>query len=475
MDSTRWRVVLEGEDISDNVSGISDISASLDIENPTEFTTDNARMEVFAPFSEDLVFNAEVEIFAGSKKVFVGRILRIDKDVKERTADVLVSDVSQRMRNENLDDFGLAKRVRVTKAADTDSGEYPWTNKLSPVSDGSLKNPISDGAALTVVHSFLTEGKLDPTNISYDETTLRSEGESLPQNPDVTIKAPYRWKNVPFLVDKILEHYDLTDDAQILRDTVLDENHFSTNGRVGYDLENELDTNNPTAEGTETAIFWTGGVTDFLVDGGKFYFLYSSRINNPSIIEYNPTTDTYREIYKRSSHAEWWKFQKDGNRYFILGTTKSSVQVDLPVLGAYDPTEITSGTFIELVNPGGTPPIQTYIDSGNTHKPVVGMYYQMGFDIDGANNNVRQGIQPDTRKGFILRNGLIYYIYANSLSCGIASADGVDSSTSVVVVPRDNYFNHLGLDFTIDGSTLYGGATFQKETESSRIIFSKAL
>ena len=468
---TNWRVELEGVDISKNVTEVSELASALDIESPTEFNSPSLRIKISTKDFSGIEYPNAIKVFANSKVLFSGRVSTIDYNLKPHSIDVIAHDNSKIMRDQVIENFGISKRVRVTKVDDTDSGEYPFTNVLSPVSDKSLVNGRSDITALTVVDHFLTEGNLDPTNINYDDSTLRSEGESLDVNPDVTIKSPYRWKSIPYIVDKILEYYGITD-FDVFRDSFNTTPHFSANGRVGYDLENNLDTNDPTAEGVETAIFWTGNVTDILVDDNKFYFLYSSRLGNPSIIEYTPSTDTYVEILRRDTHAEWWKFAKDGNTFYILGTTKSSVDVSNPVLGAYDPTEITPATFIERFD--GTNLI-TYVSSSNAYKPVVGMYYQLGFPRDGANDNVRRGIQPDTRKKFVLDGTDLYYLYAGASTCGVAIVTDINTTEAFISMPRDSYFNHLGMDFAINNNNLFFGGVFQKETTSTRKIVRKSL
>ena len=468
---TNWRVELEGVDISKNVTEVSELASALDIESPTEFNSPSLRIKISTKDFLGIEYPNTIKVFANSKVLFSGRVSTIDYNLKPHSIDVIAHDNSKVMRDQVIENFGISKRVRVTKVDDTDSGEYPFTNVLSPVSDKSLVNGRSDVSALTVVDHFLTEGNLDPTNINYDDSALRSEGESLDVNPDVTIKSPYRWKSIPYIVDKILEYYDITD-FDVFRDSFNTEPHFSANGRVGYDLENNLDTNDPTAEGVETAIFWTGNVTDILVDDNKFYFLYSSRLGNPSIIEYTPSTDTYLEILRRDTHAEWWKFAKDGNTFYILGTTKSSVDVSNPVLGAYDPTEITPATFIERFD--GTNLI-TYVSSSNAYKPVVGMYYQLGFPRDGANDNVRRGIQPDTRKKFVLDGTDLYYLYAGASTCGVAIVTDINTTEAFISMPRDSYFNHLGMDFAINNNNLFFGGVFQKESTSTRKIVRKSL
>jgi len=643
---TNWRVELNSVNVSDKVLELSDISSGLDIENPNQFNAYNMRLVLDNSTDiSDLVFGNALVIRAGSELIFSGTVSSVNKDVKARTADVIVQDLSHSLRSSVVDNFGISKRVRLSQVGETTGGgEYPFTNILSPVSNESLdkntarsgnifsdtgidenpitaddenhaidfgkiedfkihidpfEDPVEDGYIYTlserlsylrfqvdatispiervlvcrysalppdedtvstagtvlfkwdvetgaeivagqdlpmetstegnisatkrlenpgaglkfwfhvelpegsteditsteisnrrlrlefgsgassedlnVVDSFISEGELIPNNITYDEETLRSEGSSLLQDPDITIKSPYRWKRIITLAEKIIEHYEI-ENSSIFAESIDVGYHFSSNGRVGYDLENNLDPNNTLAHGRETNKFWTGEVTDFIFQNNRFYFLYSSREeeDTPKIIEYNTLTDEYTEIFKRGTHAEWWRFQKSGNLFYILGTEKYSPNIEFPVLGAYDPTETNPETFIERVNIS-TDEIVTYISAAHTNKPVVGMYYQMGFRIDGANNDVRQGIQPDTRKGFILEGSDLYYIYANVSDCGIAKATAVDTASAFVTIPKDGLFNHLGLDFTIDSSVLYGAATFQGATNSFLKVFKKDL
>ena len=479
---TNWRVELNKIDISNKVLDISNIDTSLDAYNPTEFTVNEARIQAGYPFPDGLANGSDVDIFAGNKKIFSGIITKITKDVKGHLADVIIDDITRNMRDKNLDDFGISKRVRVSKSGDTESGEYPFTNKLSPVSNESIKNPKSGEIGLNLVDTFVSEGALEPTNITYDEDTLRSEGESLEQDPDITLKSPYRHKGITFIINKILEYYGIENSVVLKDDLVLERDYFSTNGRIGYEIESniDLDTDDPNKIGSHTSIFWTGLISDYIFYDGKWYFIYTSRINNSSILVYNPATDTLEKFYSREDenkpHAEWWKFVRFGNVFYILGTTISSVLVNNPTLGAYDPTEPNSGTFIEKLDITDNA-LTTFIDSNHAYPAVVGTYYQMGFPVDGENNNVRRGIQPDTRHGFIFKDPYLYYRYADRVSCGVArfNKDGASAPERVVIIPRDNYFNHLTFDFFIRDNYLYGGSVFQRESNSTRTLFKTSI
>ena len=487
---TNWKVFLNNIDISTKVADISNISAELDLNDPIIFNTSEARLLISYPLPKDLLFRGLIHIRAEDNLIYAGNIISIDKNPKRRRADVVVSDISQEMRNKPLEDFGLPKRVKVSSVDDTDSGEYPFGDALSPVSDKSLKDPHSgeqpygDNTRLTIKDSILSEGALDPKNISYDERVLRSEGEGLEYNPSVTLKSPYRHKTPEFIIKEILSYYGVNSNSVEIESVLLDNPYFSSNGRVGYDLENELEDTNPLAEGVETNIFWTGRVTGFLADGDKVYFLYSSRVDNPKtrarIIVYDKLKDSYEILFTRTeSHAEYWRILKEDNILFILGTTKSSPLVSRPTLGAYDPTEADPGTFIERLNIADTSNISksVLVASDTTYKAVLGMYYQMGFPVDGRNDNIRRGKQPDTRNGFLIHGDYLYYRYASNASCGIARIhkDGASSPEVFVRITRDNYLNHLTFDFTIKDNYLYCGSCFQRESNSTRTIFRKEI
>ena len=109
---------------------------------------------------------------------------------------------------------------------------------------------------------------------------------------------------------------------------------------------------------------------------------------------------------------------------------------------------------------------------GTGYPPVLGMFYHFGFV---AGSLLRRGIQPDTRKGFHLRQDDIYYLYANATEFGVAKLSPAVPATTpptyvaskVLSAERDGNFNWLGCDFTIDDGVLYAGFTWQGATNSS--------
>ena len=69
----------------------------------------------------------------------------------------------------------------------------------------------------------------------------------------------------------------------------------------------------------------------------------------------------------------------------------------------------------------------------------------------------------------------LYYLYANRLTYGVAKSTAAGSAISFLTLPLDDYYNHLGADFTIDKNILYCGAVFQREIRATREIYKKSL
>ncbi|MCY4584232.1 MAG: hypothetical protein OXE50_15770, partial [Chloroflexi bacterium] len=313
--------------------------------------------------------------------------------------------------------------------------------------------------------SLLSEGDLSPFNVQISGDTIQSEGGPLPQDPAVQFKTSYRNKRTTFLLNQILNKYGINLSSISVDDLQLANDIFSTNGRVGYDIEAKND-----AQSQYT--FWSGYVTDYIYLDDKFYFLYSCNVpeSRPRLLQYDTTTDIWSVLFFRETFAEWWGLAvADHDTFYILGTsgrTESYTAGD----GIYDPTRSNPVTFIERVIRDG--PRETYIGSSHTYRPVVGMYYFLGSNTQRQEN---LGIKPDTRHGFIYEKDRLYYRYANSSSCGIARSASLGNANPFVQIRKDGKWNHLGVDFDIEGNELVGAAVWQNRETSTRKIFKKTI
>ena len=496
-----YRTKINGIDVSDIVSNITGLSKQLDISRPTTFQVsdvtiilndhdndwnpENATNKFVFENIDQTGQGAIVEIEAGFidrggseqiETIFSGKILntKASSNINDRTVTIRVSDNSQRLRNENITDFGLDKQLILQQGAGGGpNANYPFAEILTPVSEDSLlADGINGRTRLTSKDVLEVEGALDPTNVKLNEESLESEGGKLSFDPIIGIKAPYRWTKITRVVEEILKHYDIIKNDVQIDEQDFDEDYMSTYGRPNYFIEGESSV-------SETWRY-RGNITDiWYVDDRNIYFLYSSRdkVSKPRIIRWNSITDSWETVYQRPTYAEWWKFAYEGpamsadghHVFYIVGTTKSSA-IKEHVRGAYDPTEGTneepSGTIIDRINVTNIS-LSTleYIGSNDPHSlPVsLGMYYHFGF-FGGLNPRI--GIQPDNRKNLVFTNAL-YYCYADSTSCGVAKVTGENTSEPVIGIPHDNKYNHLGFDFYIVGNELYFTFTSQGNNRST--------
>ena len=204
----------------------------------------------------------------------------------------------------------------------------------------------------------------------------------------------------------------------------------------------------------------------------KFWFLYSSpdTATFPQILEYDTETDELRVAYQHNTHAEFWGIiTRDYNNFFILSTENTSSDPSFATLGTYDAGEPNSRVKI-LQWDKADQERTTFIDPENvTLNPQLAQYYHFGY----TSGDSRHGARPDTRKkNFAFYTWRMLYIWANASSFGLANAEGTDNTRSLITIPKDNRRNHMGFDWTIDGTTIYGAHTKQGTTDSHLFIYS---
>ena len=477
---TYFQVFIDTTEITDLVIEISGIQSSLDVSVPNSFQRPSVRLTIrddgsYNPHAENNSFtsaghNANGYLAPMTIKmvqdgidilVFEALIDTVNQSIKPGTIDITFSDDSIRLRKDSIEDFGIDRYATLLKGEYRLNGEYPFPEAFAPISDESFSS--SD---VTLVDVLKTEGSLNATNAIVNENALLTEGDYLSSDPEVEFKSVYRWRSVKYLVSDIIAEYNITQTDVSVDDVDLETNIPSTMGRPGFAIENTQSAD------ISTNFKWTGYVTDWLVDGDDFYFLYSARGHIPRILKYDTINDVWSIVVTRSSMAEWWRFVKVGDDFYILGTTGLNNPAE-PVLGVYDPTETNPTPLIERLS-GLT--LSTYVAPTTTYKPIgAAMFYHFGFE---PNQKYRTGIRPDTRRGFQVYNNELYYLYANSSGFGIAKvAVAQPNPTPAVVVSIANAgeYSHLSADFTIDGSTLYGGCCRQITNKSQLQIFKKAL
>ena len=154
---------------------------------------------------------------------------------------------------------------------------------------------------------------------------------------------------------------------------------------------------------------WNGYVTDFLHDGGKWYFLYNKGRGNPNgfsqVIAYDTRTRTYTKLHGFSSATEVWKFTKVGNNLYILATTG----------GNYDANENScENQIIQLDITTQTETV--FVAHTVSLRPQLAHYYAGVGSVF---------MRPDSRRQLIYReNDGLYYAYVDrgNSQFGVAKA-----------------------------------------------------
>ena len=478
-------VKIHNQDVTSDLASVDDIGQGIDYPNLTEFRVGEASVTLrdvrgdFSPNNSSNFFtrhggrrtgrNSPIEIEAGfivdgtthTETVFKGTIIRLAQDATGATVKVVCTDNFGDMRKKTIADFGIPRHFMLTEALEqaAENGAYPIMDAVLPASDGSVSLATRVGETIQPVQKLQTEGTLNPRNFIIDREGVSTEGGPIVNRgigyPQIRMKSPYRYRHIKDVITDILNHAGITDSEINIPEQDVDP-HFSSNGRVNYDLLGTIASSNP--------MTWRGYVTDFLVDAAdsKWYFLFNGHRNNANglsqIIVYEETTRTYTKLHQFASAVEVWKFAKSGNNLYILASTG----------GNYDANEISSENQIISLDISGTPTETVFVPHTNALCPQLAHYYH------GAGSVF---MKPDSRRKIIYHRNALYYAFvdrANS-TFGIAKATAQNTTSSVIRVNLDNHGNHAGIGFDIKNNTLHGGTTFVSGGKSQILGFKKSL
>lgn len=485
-------IKIHGEDISEYNPTLEDIASGVDYPNLTEFRVGECSFTIrdvegdFSPNNPSNFFtrnggqrtgrNSPIEIDAGfivdgnlrhTETIFRGNIIRLVQDATPATVRVVCSDNFGDMRTKGIADFGIPRHFMLTENLEqsAENGFYPIMAAIMPASHGSvtLKRRVNDTPPITPVQKLQTEGTLDPKNYTIDGRGVHTEGGLIVNRgigyPQLRMKSPYRYRHISDVITDILNHAGINKSEIAIpeRDVAA---HFSSNGRVNYDLIGDgvnIGSGNP--------VTWNGYVTDFLYDAAadKWYFLYNKGRGNPNgisqVIEYDKTTRTYRQAHKFASATEVWKFTKALDNLYILATTG----------GNYDANESSCETHMIQLDIA-TQTETVFVAHTVQRQPQLSHYYHGIGSVFHL---------PDSRRQLIYReNDGLYFAYVDRSNSqfGIAKATAPGATpTALITMNMDDYENHGGIGFDINGSTLFGGMTFLSSGKSQTLAFKKAL
>lgn len=478
-------VKIHDQDVTDNIVSVDDIARSVDYPNLTEFRIGEASLTLrdvhgdFSPNNPSNFFtqnggrrtgrHSPVEIEAGfivngthhTETIFKGTLIRLVQDAKAATVKAICADGVGGLRSDAITDFGIARHFMLTEnlSQSGENGFYPIMDAIMPASHGSEELATRTGESLQPVQKLATEGTLDPRNFIIDGEGVRTEGGPIVNRavgyPQLKMKSPFRYRHIEDVITDILNHAGITDSEIAIPEQDVDA-HFSSNGRVNYDLLGTIASSNP--------MTWRGYVTDFIFDAAesKWYFLYNRHRNNPNglsqVIVYDEATRTYTKLHQFAAAVEVWKFTKSGNSLYILASAG----------GNYDANEASSENQIIQLDISGTPTETVFVPHTNARRAQLAHYYHGVGSVF---------MRPDSRMHIIYNGGELYYAFvdrANS-NFGIAKATAQNTTEAVITINQDNYGNHAGITFDIKNNILKGATTFVSGSRSQILGFQKTL
>ena len=475
--------------VPNDITAVDDILRSVDYPNLTEFRIGEASITIrdvhgdFSPNNPSNFFtqhggqrtgrNSPIEIAAGfivngtayTETIFKGTIIRLVQDAKPATVKVICADGVGGLRSDAMTDFGIARHFMLVEALTRtgENGSYPIMSAVMPASQGSALLATAVGENIQPVQKLETEGALNPRNFVMDAEGVRTEGGFIEGAqtgyPQLRMKSPYRYRHIQDVIADILSDAGITDSEIEIPEQDVDP-HFSSNGRVNYDLLGTIGSSNP--------ITWQGYVTDRIhdADNNKWLSLYNGHRGNPNgisqVIAYDEATRTETKLHQFAAGTEVWKFTKAGDTLYILASTG----------GNYDANEQSSeNQIIRLDISGNTPTEDVFVSHTVSLQPQLSHYYA---GVGSVHH------KPDSRRQLIYRDGDgLYYAHCDrgNSEFGVAKATAANTAPTVVVsVNLDNYENHAGLGFDINASgVLSGGMTFLSGGRSQTLVFKKAL
>ena len=298
-------VKIHGQVIPDHITAVDDILRGVDYPNLTEFRIGEASVTLrdihgdFSPNNDANFFtqhggrrtgrNSPVEIEAGfivdgtlhTATLFKGIIIRLVQDAKAATVKAICADGVGGLRSDALTDFGIARHFMLVEALNRtgENGFYPVMDAVMPASQGSPVLATRTGEAIAPVQKLKTEGTLNPRNYVVDAEGVSTEGGFIVNRqvgyPQLRMKSPYRYRHIKDIIADILNHAGITDSEIEIPEHTVDP-HFSSNGRVNYNLIGNIGSSNP--------VTWNGYVTDFLRENVTTYAFPANPVDNDVVI-----------------------------------------------------------------------------------------------------------------------------------------------------------------------------------------------
>ena len=459
----QWTVTINGIDVSEHVESVDRIRHNLDLYDTGEFNVAecsvvlNNELRLYqrgGPFYSDNNINpfAATIVVSGKlgsidRRMFTGTILSItDNTQPQQEVSLLCIEDTRELREKQVIDFGVDKyNVQVIREQEGISGTYSIPESLTPVVDESLE-ATTEGRSLNVQidNELPVFGRFDFNNVKQGESIVRTEGGFLPESPVIDIKSPHTYSQVSTYLNELLAHEGVSS-RSIEVPTYTTGELYVSSGRVAH--------NDDFSEIQRYTKDWIYDSTS-----KTFYVLHGSPLAGvqDQLWSWNTEIDTW-ELIKAfdSEHELWMLASADYEDFYVMGTEARSDLSYIPQ-GTYDASEGNSKVFI-LKFDKSADSVTEFVRPTQSFTPTLAHHYAVGFPRDNANSH-RFGNVPDTRGGFEIRSGHLYYRYASETAYGVAEVNlssGARSGFFTITPTADIYTNKATCVFDIHEDRMY--------------------
>lgn len=467
----RYRLLIEGIDVSGDLLAIPNIHQSLDVINPNEFVSDDASFTLRSPagrydgrvagnFWDTNSLNkngylSEIELWVDildtgtvqSKLLFQGLILEVQSSLNSVNARVNCVDRTYTLKNTPVEAVGIEKFSALRPVQETYQGEYapeasmlPILRDTATVVSGSTPVPVT--TYMNAPEAFAGE----PT-CYVTENRVLTRGGYLDDAPLLKFKTPYRRRHLTSLIKEISEVSGFFNAKVDIRNaSPAARKHITSRGNVAFNIEQ--------TKTVRTVVDWTHDPTN-----DRFYLLLS----HPSVyiqdllVMYTPADDRYETVNVFDPGVQVVSLTtSDFESFYILATRANDfdrsespdpANHNAAVFDNLDSSRETEETRI-LKYVKSTGALTTFIDGDDTHPAQIGLHYMAGFE-NARHLRLREGTFSEARSTFRIHNNQLYYRYAKWGSFGVARATPGGTTAAILSAEKDDYFNYLNFDFDI--------------------------
>lgn len=496
----RYRVEIEGIDVTGDLASFPSVSETLDPVIINEYRVNEASVTLrngdkkynnetadnfwkannLNPFGFQNAMKIYTEHFDDStgnwieNLLFSGLILETFEPFKEKTFRLNCVDISSRLRNALVQNFGILEKWDVLRRQSDEEnfeGVYVPDRSISPMQPETVR-AWADRQELTLSRLQLpSEGAVSRNSAYASASDLRTGGGYLPENPIAQFKTQHRSEDARFLVNQLALNKGVYNVQLDIPGVTLDEPFILNRGSISFSVENTRTTRLP---------------VDWVHDASNSRILIL--LSNPEahvadlLVQYDLNSDSHRVLYEFDRDLVTHRIARRNATNYSIHTSKPIAQdrsaQNLPrsvdgIGYAYD--SAAEGSEIQIWHIGlgnPTPTLTELVGENNALPPQLGIHYWVGFENSRYADEF-EGIVADYRGPFKVVSSDLYYRYAKDGEFGVARVDVSGNTTQLIQETNIAQWNHLNFafDVTSTGTVYFVYAT--RDNNSTSVIIKR--